>query len=111
MTNLYQPSAVPPLLDSGEDHMKTTSDLKLNDCVTVPSVPAAHDIRTGITQAIAPGIPIREALAEIAAILCTAVDVGEACTDTAAYAAGLHNTRLIAEACIHGIETAEDTND
>ncbi|MDD2743098.1 MAG: hypothetical protein PHV02_12545 [Rhodocyclaceae bacterium] len=94
--------------------MKTISDLKLDDCVTVTSMATTSDIRAGITQSIAPGVPIREALAEIATMLRTAVVVGEACTDTAAYAAGLQNTlllantaRLIAEACINGIEAAE----
>ncbi len=98
--------------------MKNSSDLRLDDCVTAMSGSAHHDVRTGITQVIAPGIPIREALAEIAVILRTAVDVGEACTDTATFVAGLRNTlilansaRLIAEACIRGIEAAEDAND
>jgi hypothetical protein len=94
--------------------MKTISDLKLDDCVTVTSMANRSDIRSGITLSIAPGVPIREALAEIASMLHTAVVVGEACTDTAAHAAGLQNmlllantVRLIAEACIEGIEAAE----
>jgi hypothetical protein len=96
--------------------MKASSNIKLDDCVTATSAAAEHGIRTGIAQAIMPGIPIRQALSEIAGILRTAVDVGDACADTGAHAAGLQNlkllantARLIAEACIEGIEAAEDS--
>ncbi len=94
--------------------MKNASNLKLDGCVTAVSSIAKPDVRTGVTQAIVPGIPLRQALAEIAGTLRTAVDVGEACTDVGAYTAGLQNllllantARLIAEACLDGIEAAE----
>ncbi len=94
--------------------MKNSSNLKLDDCVTVVSGTSGRDVRTGVTQSIVSGIPIRVALSEIASTLRTALDVGEACSDAGTYSAGLQNTlllansaRLIAEACINGIEAAE----